>query len=43
MHGAPYVSVIYSIPHAGLGEPTWPDKLSPSSEVLMAQEVSVMP
>lgn len=34
---------INNSPQAGLGEPTWPDKLSPSSIPLMTQEVSVMP
>lgn len=36
------ISLINS-PQEGLGDPTWPDKLSPSSIMLMAQEVSVIP
>lgn len=30
-------------PHAGLGDPTWPNKLSPSSIAHITQDVSVIP
>lgn len=33
----------YDSPQAGLGEPTWPDKLSLASIELIIQEVSVIP
>lgn len=35
--------MVNNSPQAGLGEPTWPDMLSPLSIVLITQEVSVIP
>ena len=34
---------VKNLPQAALGDPTWPDKLSPKSIMLMTQEVSVIP
>lgn len=37
------LKIAHCLPHAGLGDPTWPDKVSPWSIELMTQEVSVIP